>query len=241
MPRLARIVIGGVPHHVVQRGNNRQAVFFVDDDRRAYVRLLKEHAERCGVQVLGWCLMTNHVHLIARPEKGDALARCVGRTDFLYAQYVNRLHGRSGHLWEGRFHSCALDEEHFWTAMRYVEQNPVRARMERRPWGYAWSSAAAHVGLTDDDPVADLGAWRRMMDAEEWRQALSRRVAKEEMTFLRRHTERGWPLATDRAVAKFEKLIGRRLRPLRLGRPKGSKDKMQRRKRKTLNGKASLK
>jgi len=236
MPRLARIVIPGVPHHVVQRGNNRQDVFFVDDDRRAYLAVLRENAKRCGVQVLGWCLMTNHVHLIAVPDKGDSLAGCVGGTDFQYARYINRLHGRSGHLWEGRFHSCALDEEHFWTAMRYVEQNPVRAGMERRAWGYAWSSAAAHAGVREEDAVADLCAWRRMMDASEWREALSHRVAKEEVAFLRRNTERGWPLASDRAVAKFEKLIGRRLRPLRRGRPKGARDKKPRRLGRKMNG-----
>ena len=134
--------------------------------------------------------------------------------------------------------TCALDEEHFWTAMRYVEQNPVRARVERRAWEYAWSSAAAHVGFTDEDPVADLTAWGRMMDAGEWRQPLSRRLVKEEIAVLRRTTERGWPLATDRPVAKFEKLIGHRLRPLRPGRPKGSKDRKPRRRRKTPKRKA---
>ena len=135
MPRLARIVIPGAAHHVVQRGNNRQDVFFVDDDRRAYLALPAEYSRRYDVRVLGWCLMSNHVHLIVRPGKADSLAKGIGRTHFRYAQYINRLHGRSGHLWEGRFHTCALDEEHFRTAMRYVEQNPVRARIKRRPWG----------------------------------------------------------------------------------------------------------
>jgi len=236
MPRLARIVIPGVPHHVVQRGNNRQDVFFVDDDRRAYLALLNEHAERCGVQVLGWCLMTNHIHLIVCPGREDSLARGIGRTHFRYAQYVNRLHGRSGHVWEGRFHSCALDEGHFWTAMRYVEQNPVRAGIAAKAWEYDWSSASAHIGVTQGDAVADMDTWRRMMEAAEWRQALSRRVGKEEMTFLRKNTERGWPLATDGAVAKFEKLIGRRLRPLAVGRPKGAKNRKPRQSRPKANG-----
>jgi len=121
MPRRARIVIEGVAHHVVQRGNNRQDVFFVSDDYVAYLRLLEAQSAAYGLRVLGYCLMTNHVHLIAVPSRADSLAKAVGRTDFLYTQYVNRLHGRSGHLWQNRFYSCALDEERFFEALRYIE------------------------------------------------------------------------------------------------------------------------
>ena len=117
MPRLARIVIEGVAHHVVQRGNNRQDVFFVDDDRRAYLRLLQSQASRFGLILEGYCLMTNHVHLVATPSRPQSLARAIGRTNWLYSQYVNRLHGRSGHLWQNRFFSCPLGEGHFWAAL----------------------------------------------------------------------------------------------------------------------------
>jgi len=231
MPRLARIVIPGVPHHVVQRGNNRQDVFFVDDDRKAYLAFLKEHGERFGLQVWGYCLMTNHVHLIATPAADDSLAKAVGRTHFRYSQYINRLHKRSGHLWEGRFHSCALDEGHFWTAMRYTEQNPVRAGMAAKAWEYAWSSAPAHVSADAEDELLDLEAWRKAMDASDWRKLLRRRVTKQERTFLRKNTYRGWPLAGDSALAKFEKLLGRRLHPLAPGRPLGSKNRKKRKRR----------
>ncbi|MBN1816545.1 MAG: transposase, partial [Sedimentisphaerales bacterium] len=94
MPRQARIVAAGVPHHITQRGNNRQAVFFVEDDRRAYLSILKEQSDRYGLEILGWCLMANHIHLIARPSLAASLAKAVGRTHYLYTQYVNRLHGR---------------------------------------------------------------------------------------------------------------------------------------------------
>ena len=107
MPRVARIVIPGWPHHVVQRGNNRQDVFFVDDDCRAYLRFLCDQSARFGIHILGYCLMSNHVHIIAVPDGEDSLAKAIGRTHFLYAQYVNRVHGRSGHLWQNRFYSCA--------------------------------------------------------------------------------------------------------------------------------------
>ena len=112
MPRTARIAIRDVPHHITQRGNNRQDVFFVDDDRRVYLSLLKEQADKYGLEILGWCLMTNHIHLIGRPADEDSLAKALGRTHFRYTQYINRLHGRSGHLWQNRFYSCPLGREH---------------------------------------------------------------------------------------------------------------------------------
>ena len=231
MPRLARIVIPGVPHHIVQRGNNRQDVFFVDDDRKAYLSFLQDHAERFGLQIWGYCLMTNHVHLIATPASEESLAKAVGRTHFRYSQYINRFHKRSGHLWQGRFHSCALDEGHFWTAMRYVEQNPVRAGMARKAWEYAWSSGPAHVSKEAQDDLLDLASWQEVMDGPDWRKLVGRRVRKEERAFLRKNTYRGWPLAGDGALAKFEKLLGRRVRPLTRGRPVGVKDKKKRKRR----------
>ncbi len=145
MPRLARTVAVGCAHHITQRGNNGQDVFFVDDDRRVYLELLGEQAEKYGLEILGYCLMCNHVHLVAVPKVEEALAKAVGRTHFRYTQYINRFHQRSGHLWQGRFYSCALDTRHFWVAMKYVKRNPVQARLCRKPWRYEWSSAAAHV------------------------------------------------------------------------------------------------
>src|SRR3989304_6265032 len=139
MPRVARIVVPGMPHHITQRGNNRQAVFFVDDDRRMYLALLKAQAEIHGGGVLGYCLMTNHVHLIGVPQREESLAKAVGRTHFLYSQYINRFHKRSGHLWQNRFFSCALDEVHLLRALAYVERNPVRAKLVRLAWQYEWS------------------------------------------------------------------------------------------------------
>jgi len=102
MPRTLRIAVPQVPHHITQRGNNRQDVFFVDDDRRVYLSILKEQSEKYGLEILGWCLMTNHIHLIARPSTTDSLAKAVGRTHFLYTQNINYLHRRSGHLWQNR-------------------------------------------------------------------------------------------------------------------------------------------
>ena len=160
MLRVARIVVPGIPHHVTQRGNNRQEVFFVDDDRRFYLELLARQAQRFGLDVLGYCLMSNHIHLIAVPKREESLAKAIGRTHFLYTQYLHRLHGRSGHLWQNRFSSCALDEPHCWAALCYAERNPVRARMVRKAWRYRWSSAAAHCGSKNGNGLVDLGLWR---------------------------------------------------------------------------------
>jgi len=146
MPRIARAVVPECPHHITQRGNNRQGVFFVADDYRLYLDILREQSRRYGLEVHAYCLMANHVHLVATPHGADSLAKAVGRTHWRHSQAINRLHGRSGHLWQGRFYSCALDRPHFWAAVQYVERNPVRARLVRRAWDYAWSSAAAHCG-----------------------------------------------------------------------------------------------
>ena len=155
MTRVARIVVPDCPHHITQRGNNRQDVFFVPDDYEAYLEILKKQSERYGVDVHAYCLMTNHVHLVATPHAADSLAKAVGRTHWLYSQAINRLHGRSGHLWQGRFYSCALDPDHYGAAMRYVERNPVRARLHRKAWLYPWSSAAAHCGLAKTGAPAE--------------------------------------------------------------------------------------
>ena len=109
MPRIARIVISDVQYHITQRGNNHQDIFFVDDDRQVYLEFLKKQADRFGLEVQGYCLMTNHIHLIATPHNEDSLAKAIGITHLLYTQYINRMHRRSGHLWQNRFYSCPLD------------------------------------------------------------------------------------------------------------------------------------
>jgi len=220
MPRIARAVGPGAPHHVTQRGNNRQDVFFVDDDRRAYLELLKHRSQAYGLDVLGYCLMTNHVHLIVVPNDEEALARAIGRTHYHYTQYINRRHGRSGHLWQNRFHSCPMDEPHLWQAMCYVERNPVRARMVRLPRRYRWSSAAAHCGGDDESGLLDLRWWSEHWRAKQWEAELREPQSDEAVARLRVGLRTGRPLGTDRFISKLESLVGRRLRALPRGRPK---------------------
>jgi len=223
MPRLARAVAVGFAHHITQRGNNRDAVFFVDDDRRVYLQLLKEQADKHALELIGYCLMSNHVHIVAIPHAEDSLAKAIGRTHFRYTQYINRFHRRSGHLWQGRFYSCALDQRHFWLAMRYVELNPVRARLCRKPWRYEWSSAAAHVDAEARSDVLNLSRWHDMISAARWRQRLAGGVPDRELGRLRSSTHTGRPLGSDSFLSKLERLLGRRVRPLPVGRPKKNK------------------
>jgi len=201
MPRSSRIVIEGCAHHVSQRGNNRQDVFFVDDDRRVFLALLAEASERFNLAVDGYCLMTNHVHLVVTPEREDSLAGALKRTNQLYAQYVNRLHGRSGHLWQDRFFSCPLDETHRWRALVYIERNPVRARLCRKPWRWQWSSASAHCGGDDPSGLLDLSGWKKQMDAGRWGELLTRDDDERQLAKLRLCTSRGRPLGSDKFVA----------------------------------------
>ena len=173
MARQARIVLPGVAHHITQRGNNRQDVFFVEDDRRVYLSYLKESAERYGLAVSAYCLMTNHIHLVATPEAEDSLSKTLGRTHLMYTQYVHRLHGRLGHFWQNRFYSCPMDAAHAHHAAAYVELNPVRAGMVADAWTYAWSSAAAHCGKGGDPSgMLTLGAWFEQMTVSEWQATL---------------------------------------------------------------------
>jgi REP-associated tyrosine transposase len=219
MPRIARVVAVDVPHHVTQRGNNRQAVFLNDFDRRCYCKLLAEWSRRCGLRVLGYCLMTNHVHLVVVPERTDGLARGLGRAHFLYAREFHLHHSTSGHLWQNRFFSTALDARHLFAALRYVDLNPVRAGIVHPAEAYQWSSARAHVTGEDRSQLLDMAGWREICEPGDWRQLLSRPEEAAEAGRLRQATRTGRPCGDTAFVAEMEQRLGRRLRPDPGGRP----------------------
>jgi putative transposase len=185
-----------------------------------YLSILKEQSEKYGLEILGWCLMTNHIHLIARPSTTDSLAKAVGRTHFLYTQNINYLHRRSGHLWQNRFYSCPLGRRHFWQALRYVEQNPVRARLAKQAWNYEWSSAEAHLTGDDSTELLNMSYWKEISQQVDWQQAMEKVQPKEIINQIRQNTLTGRPLASDSFISKLEKLLNKRLRPLPVGRPK---------------------
>ena len=159
MPRVARRIVPGFPHHITQRGTNRQIVFYTQQDRRVYLELLRENSRQAGVRILAYCLMVNHIHLIAIPEQSDGLAICLRRTHGRYAQYLNARRLRSGHLWQNRFYSCPMDNAHLWIALQYVEQNPVRAGLVEAAEAFPWSSASAHSSGKDTTRLLDMEFW----------------------------------------------------------------------------------
>jgi putative transposase len=169
MARLARIVIPDVAHHVTQRGNRRQPVFFSDEDYAAYRDLVAAACAANGVRCLAWCLMPNHVHLILTPGDADGLRAALADAHRRYARRINFAHGWTGYLFQGRFASYPMDAAHLMAAVRYVERNPVKAGLVRRAEGWRWSSARAHVagkadGLTDLAGLAGVHRnWRAML------------------------------------------------------------------------------
>ena len=174
MPRIARSVFPHIPHHITQRGNRRENVFFTDGDRAAYLGWLADYSVKFKVRVLAYCLMTNHVHLVAIPETADALEKVFRPLHTRYAQRINRARGWTGHLWQGRYFSSALDDGYLWAAIRYVERNPVRAGMISRAEDYRWSSAPAHCEPRDDYVLTKDRAWTdQLRSIDDWSQWLA--------------------------------------------------------------------
>lgn len=214
MSRIARVVIPGHPHHVTQRGVRRMDVFFSDDDRRAYLDLLSKHAASCGITFLAWCLMPNHIHLVAVPEEATSLARGIGEAHRRYTRRVNFRNGWRGYLFQGRFYSCPLEGRHTMAAVRYVLRNPVRAGLTPHPWEYRWSSARWMVGESPEDRLAKPSPM--LEDVSDWRAFLS--VPGQDLGDFRRHTRTGRPLGSSAFVDHVEATLGRRVRPQRRGR-----------------------
>ncbi len=219
MARIARVVAPGLPHHVTQRGNRQQDVFFTDADYRLYLRLLAGHSRKYGLRLLGYCLMPNHVHLIVDPEKENSLAKGVGRTTNDYARWLQVRQQRTGHLWQNRFYSCVLDEAHLWMALRYVELNPVRAGLVERAWDWPWSSARAHLAGEDETGLLDMARWGARYSPAAWREALEQGIAEAAWAErFREATRTGRPLAAAESLETLEKSLGRSLRPQKRGR-----------------------
>ena len=215
MARVARVVVPGYPHHVTQRGVRSLPVFFEDNDRIEYLRLLKKQTERFGVQILSYCLMTNHIHLIAVPESETCLAKAIGEAHRLYTRTINERLGVKGYLFQGRFFSCPLDENHLLSALRYVERNPVRAKMIEFPWNYRWSSAPFRVGLAKNDGL--IKSSELFGEINDWKAFLS--TESDDLNTLREKTRTGRPCGADNFYNTVEKLTGRNLRLKQKGRP----------------------
>lgn len=210
MARIARVICPGVPHHITQRGNRRQKTFWEQEDYLTYLELMGEWCEKCDVAILAYVLMPNHVQLIAVPSAEESLARAVGEAHRRYTRYINTKKKWRGYLWQGRFASFPMDEAHTWSAARYIELNPVKARLARHPGQYRWSSARAHLRGEDDDLVT-VAPLLGMVD--NWKAFLAEGIEREAIRLLERHERTGRPLGDERFMRMAERITGRSLRP----------------------------
>lgn len=217
MSRQARVVAEAVPHHVTQRGNNRQDIFLTDDDRRFYIDLLREKCEQFGVSLLGYCLMTNHVHFVAVPRRADSLAKTLGQTHWRYAMRFNRRYRRSGHLWQNRFYSCPLGPSHLLASLAYVDVNPVRAGLVGDAAQYPWSSARAHLEGSDPLRLLDDWEWIECGLQADWAATLRTGPSDEQTAVLRAATANGLAAGDEDFIAKLERSSGRSLRSRKHG------------------------
>jgi putative transposase len=224
MARLRRYYVPGQPQHLIQRGNDRGAVFFDDEDYALYREWLAEAARANGVAVHAYVLMTNHVHILATPRERDGISRTMQALGRRYVRHVNRSHRRTGKLWEGRYRAAAIDaDDYFFACCRYIELNPVRARLAAHPRAYPWSSYRAHAEGKDDA----LAAWHpvfarlgRSRDerAENYRALFKRALDETFVEALRTATNGGWALGDERFRAEIARAAKRRVAPLPRGR-----------------------
>ena len=220
MARFARVIVPGCAYHVTYRGNRGEDVFLSVEDRLVYRELLGQYADNYGMHILAYCLMTNHVHLLVMGKRSDSLANAIGRTNMRYARWVNGRHDWKGHLWASRYFSTPLDEEHLWTAVRYVELNPVRAGLVPKAEAYRWSSAPAHA----------FGAWDPLLSPSrpfpgpinDWSAWLVEGLDESTLKRIRRNTRTGRPTGSKSFTDQLERLLGRSLRPSRRGPKPGS-------------------
>jgi len=209
MARIARIVAPALPHHVIQRGNRRQETFLGEGDYKEYLDLMAEWCTRYHVEIWAYCLMPNHVHLIAVPEEKEALAKAIGEAHRRYTRFINFREGWRGYLWQGRFASYPMDEVYLVAAAKYIELNPVRAKLVQRPEEYPWSSARAHLFARDDllvktRPLLDL--------VDDWARFLETDQKEEDMFLLRRNFRTGRPLGDEKFIGQLEIRLNRILR-----------------------------
>jgi putative transposase len=219
MARIARVVAPGHAHHVTQRGNRRQQVFLKDEDYGAYLDLMADWCGMQGVEVWAYCLMPNHVHLLAVPKTSEGLARAIGEAHRRYTRLVNFREGWRGYLWQGRFGSFPMDGAHALACARYIELNPVRAALVKKAEDWRWSSARAHLsGLADvlvknTKPLRDAGQWASLL-----------KLGTGDADLIRRHERTGRPLGSPSFLDKLETTLERKLKPQKPGRKRKRKE-----------------
>ena len=215
MARIARLVIPSIAHHITQRGNRNQPVFFKPEDKQEYLHLLKQYGEQEGIDYLAYCLMDNHVHILAIPKTEQSLTRGIGEAHRRYTRMINFRYSWRGYLFQGRFHSSPLDERHLLEAARYIELNPVRAHITAKAEDYEYSSAQYHLGAKPDLLIAQNPFKEQIPD---WGGFLQEKIDQETMATIRRHTQTGRPCGSWEFIRMLEAQTGRELIPRRAGR-----------------------
>ena len=225
MPRKARFYLPGVPAHVIQRGNNRQAVFFADEDYQAYLNWLKAGSRVHGCVIHAYVLMTNHVHLLVTPNKAESISRLIQYVGRYYVTYINERYGRSGSLWEGRHKGCAVaQDDHFLACSRYIELNPVRAGMVAEPGAYRWSSYRGNAFGDHDNLLTNHALYIALAHSDNERQHAYRELFRkaldpEQLHDIRATAQTGTPLGNDRFRQEIETALNRKVGQARRGRP----------------------
>ena len=226
MPRRPRIILPDVPVQIIQRGNNRQACFFADEDYLFYLDWLKEYAHEGGWEIHAYALMTNHVHLLLTPAKENSTGTLMKRLGQRYVQYVNRTYQRSGTLWEGRFRSCIAQQENYLLiCQRYIELNPVRAGMVEHPGEYRWSSYHANAQGEKDDLLNQHSLYMSLGRTKKERLAAYRELFRYELDpgiidEIRHATNGNYALGNERFKEEIAQVLGRRVTPGKSGRPR---------------------
>jgi putative transposase len=224
MPRTARIVVPKYPYHVTQRGNYRQEIFQDKEDQDKYLSWMEEYSKKYKMPIYAYCLMKNHIHFICVPLKKDSLAKVFSSVHMRYSQHYNKKLKAKGHLWQGRFYSCVLEDEHLYSAVRYVERNPVRAGLVRKAWAWEWSSAAYHAGERKDSKIK-LNDISNIIDFEntDWKEYITDKEDPLEIDAIRRCTMLGRPWGGAEFVRTLSGMLGISLVYREKGRPKKGK------------------
>ena len=213
------MVVSEYPHHVVQRGNNRQDIFFDDEDRRLYLGLLKKYSSECACKIHAYCLMNNHVHILFVPERDYSLAKTMQKLSLRFTQHINKKYKRTGRLWECRFHSSLIDkEEYLWIVCRYIERNPVRANIVSEPNLYQWSSARANTMAKQNGFIEPI--WQDNIQRREYTEFLNTHDDKNEMDMIRKHTYTGKPIGKERFLNRIVEKLGIAITTRHRGRPR---------------------
>ena len=226
MPRMGRVVLADYPHHVVQRGHDRQVVFATDQDFQRYLEDLRELRKKFEVQVHAFCLMTNHVHLLLTPSTQARLGQLMKALAGRMTRYRNKLEGRSGTLWEGRYKSSPVDTGRYLLACcRYIELNPVRAGMVSHAGVYQWSSYAMRMGKTSEDWLDYDPCYQALGDSaaercRRYAEFVEDAIPRGEWDLIRQALHRGQLTGGDRFAGQVEAILGRRVEQRGPGRPR---------------------